>query len=56
MSKGTILKYKRILLKLSGEALSGDQGGGISAEILDHIAEEIKSLWESGVEVALVIG
>ncbi|TNF00051.1 MAG: UMP kinase [Deltaproteobacteria bacterium] len=50
------MKYKRILLKLSGEALSGDQGGGISAEILDHIAEEIKSLWESGVEVALVIG
>jgi uridylate kinase len=56
VSKGTILKYKRILLKLSGEALSGDQGGGISAEILDHIAQEIKSLWESGVEVALVIG
>ncbi len=56
MSKGTILKYKRILLKLSGEALSGDQGGGISAEVLDHIASEIKSLWEAGVEVALVIG
>lgn len=56
MSKGTILKYKRILLKLSGEALSGDQAGGIAPEVLDHIAGEIKSLWESGVEVALVIG
>jgi len=43
-------------LKLSGEALSGDQNGGISAEVLDHIAEEIKAIWESGVEVALVIG
>lgn len=50
------MKFERILLKLSGEALSGDQGGGISPEVLDTIAEEVKTLYEMGVEIALVIG
>jgi len=49
-------KYKRILLKLSGEALSGEAGFGISAERLNHYASEIKSVYELGVQIAVVIG
>lgn len=50
------MKYNRILLKLSGEALAGEQGHGISAEILDMIASEVKELQAMGVELAIVIG
>ncbi|PHN02939.1 UMP kinase [Flavilitoribacter nigricans] len=50
------LKYKRVLLKLSGESLMGDQGFGISPERLQHYAEEIKTLTDKQVEVAVVIG
>ncbi len=50
------MKYSRILLKLSGEALAGEQGNGISAEVLTTIAGEIKELQEMGVEIAIVIG
>ncbi len=50
------MKYNRILLKLSGEALAGEQGHGISAEILDTIAGEVKELQSMGVEIAIVIG
>lgn len=50
------MKYNRILLKLSGEALAGEQGHGISAEVLDTIAEEVKELQVMGVELAIVIG
>lgn len=50
------MKYRRILLKLSGEALAGDQGHGISADILTMIANEVKELQEMGVELAIVIG
>jgi uridylate kinase len=50
------MKYQRILLKLSGEALSGDTGHGISAEVLSTISGEVKELVEMGVEVAIVIG
>jgi uridylate kinase len=50
------MKYNRILLKLSGEALAGEQGHGISAEVLDTIAGEIKELQDMGVEIAIVIG
>jgi len=49
-------KYERILLKLSGESLMGDQGFGISPERLQHYAEEIKTLTDHQVEVAIVIG
>ena len=49
-------KYKRILLKLSGEALAGQQKVGINPEIVSHIAREVKSAYELGVDVALVIG
>lgn len=50
------MKYKRILLKLSGEALSGDKGTGICPEVLSNISNEIKKLIDMGVEVAIVIG
>lgn len=50
------MKYKRILLKLSGEALAGDQGYGINPEILETLSKEIKTTIDMGVEVALVIG
>lgn len=48
--------YKRILLKLSGEALLGEQGHGIDGDILSQYADEIRSVHEEGVEVAIVIG
>lgn len=50
------MKYSRILLKLSGEALSGEQGHGICSEVLRTISQEIKELVEAGVEIAVVIG
>lgn len=50
------MKYKRILLKLSGEALMGNRQFGIDPERLKEYAEEIKSAIELGVEVAIVIG
>lgn len=50
------LKYKRILLKLSGESLMGDKPFGISQDRLDHYAKEIKTIMELGVELAIVIG
>ncbi len=50
------VKYRRILLKLSGEALAGDQGYGISPEVIIGIASEIREVVALGVEVALVIG
>ncbi len=49
-------QYKRVLLKLSGEALMGDQGFGLDSDTVDRIAEEIKSVHQTGVEVCLVIG
>lgn len=49
-------KYKRIVLKLSGEALMGDQGFGIRPDILQYVAEEIASVHSLGVEVAVVVG
>lgn len=50
------MKYKRILLKLSGEALLGDQEFGIDSKVLTMYAQEIKSIVELDVEVAIVIG
>ena len=50
------LKYKRILLKLSGESLMGDQPYGISPTMLQHYAKEIKELIDIGVQIAVVIG
>ncbi len=52
----TELICKRILLKLSGEALMSEEGGSIDANILKRLALEIKDLCEAGIEVGLVIG
>lgn len=49
-------KYKRIVLKLSGEALSGGSEMGIDAHVLEKISKEVKEIWELGVEIAIVIG
>jgi len=49
-------KYKRVLLKLSGESLMGDQSYGIHPQQLKHYAGEIKAITDLGVEVAIVIG
>lgn len=49
-------RFKRILIKLSGEALMGDQGFGISPDMIKYVAEEIKSVYELDVQVAIVVG
>jgi uridylate kinase len=49
-------KYKRILLKLSGEAFAGKKRHGIDAEVCMHLAKEIKEIVKLGVETALVVG
>ena len=49
-------KYKRVLLKLSGEALAGENKSGISAEVVDGITNQIKELVDMGVQVAVVVG
>ncbi|MFP4470611.1 MAG: UMP kinase [Bacteroidales bacterium] len=51
-----MIKYKRILLKLSGEALMGSRQYGIDPQRLDEYAEEIRTVAEQGVQVAIVIG
>ncbi len=51
-----VVKYKRILLKLSGESLMGKQQYGIEASMLQHYAHQIKVLHDMGVEIAVVIG
>ena len=48
--------FKRILLKLSGEALMGDLDYGTDPEVVHHIARQIKGLHDRGVEVAIVLG
>ncbi len=48
--------YNRILLKLSGEALMGDQQFGIQPDMIDHFGDEIKDIVDAGYEVAVVIG
>ena len=50
------LKYNRILLKMSGEMLSGEQGFGIEPAVIRRFASEIKSVRDAGVEIAVVIG
>ena len=49
-------KYKRILLKLSGESLMGDKTFGLDTTVIDQYAQDIKSIIELGVQVAIVIG
>ncbi len=56
LSTEAALKYKRVLLKLSGEALMGDQGFGIDPQVVLRIAAEIKDVHSLGVQIAIVIG
>ncbi|SMB95492.1 uridylate kinase [Thermanaeromonas toyohensis ToBE] len=49
-------KYKRVVLKLSGEALAGNQGFGIDPDVINSIAEQIKEVRDLGVDVAVVVG
>ena len=48
--------YKRVLLKLSGEALAGDKGFGINSDVVNDIAQAIKKIHSIGVEVSVVVG
>ncbi|RRG17701.1 UMP kinase [Weissella viridescens] len=50
------VKYKRILLKLSGEALAGERGFGIDPETVTQVAADIKDVYELGIEIAIVVG
>ncbi|MHC9532768.1 UMP kinase [Dellaglioa sp. BT-FLS60] len=50
------VKYRRVMLKLSGEALAGEQGFGINPPVIRKVAEELKEVQEMGVEVAIVVG
>ena len=52
----SIPKYKRIVLKLSGEALAGEQGYGLSPDVVKSVANQVKEVVELGVEVAVVVG
>jgi uridylate kinase len=52
----TTTRFKRILLKISGEALMGDQGFGIKPEVVGKICEEVKQAHELGVDIAIVVG
>lgn len=52
----SVAKYKRIVLKISGEALAGEQGFGISPEIIKTVAKQVKEVAELGVEIAVVVG
>ena len=49
-------QYKRVLLKLSGEALAGEKGFGLDFNILNNIASQIKDIIGMGVQVAIVVG
>ena len=48
--------YKRILVKLSGEVLMGEKGFGISPDMLDYLSEEVRSVYDLGLQVAVVVG
>ena len=52
----TIPKYKRVLLKISGESLMGDRSYGLDPEMVNRVAREIKSAMDYGTEVCAVIG
>ncbi|MEO0634952.1 MAG: UMP kinase, partial [Pseudomonadota bacterium] len=48
--------YRRVMLKISGEALMGDQGFGLHPPTVDRIAHEVKSVHDLGVQICMVIG
>jgi uridylate kinase len=49
-------KYKRVILKISGEALAGDQNFGLKEEMVQAVARQVKAVYDMGVEVAIVVG
>lgn len=49
-------KYKRVIIKLSGEALSGDKGVGIDEDTIDYVVKQIKQVADKGIEVGIIIG
>ncbi|MBO4539857.1 MAG: UMP kinase [Clostridia bacterium] len=51
-----MVKYKRVLIKISGEALAADNGFGIGAKAVDDVVEQIKKIRDMGVEVGVVVG
>jgi len=55
-SSDKTLKYKRVMLKISGEALMGDQGFGLHPPTVERVAKEVKRVHDLGVEVCMVIG
>lgn len=56
MQQSAPLLYKRVLLKLSGEALMGDKGYGLDPQVLDRLSDEIHAVYKMGVQICLVIG
>ena len=56
MSRAENLRYRRVLLKISGEALAGERGFGIEPSVVDQITDEIRALAEMGVSLGVVIG
>ena len=48
--------YKRVIIKLSGEALSGDKGFGIDADMVAYVVDQIKRITEAGVQVSIIVG
>ncbi len=55
-AKSSIPAYRRILLKLSGEALMGSQNYGIDTSVAEAVAKEIKEVYDLGIEIAVVVG
>ncbi len=48
--------YKRVIIKLSGEALAGDKGSGIDSSMVDYVVDQIKRVTREGVEVGIIVG
>ena len=48
--------YKRVIIKLSGEALAGEKGSGIDSSMVDYVVDQIKRVTEEGVEVGIIVG
>ena len=56
LNDGAGLVYRRVLLKISGEALMGEQNYGIDVNVARSVAEELKAVYKLGVQVAVVVG
>ena len=56
MKKSSKPKYRRVLIKLSGEALGGEQGFGIDATAIQSMAEQVREVRDLGVQVVIVLG